>query len=85
MVLSNISTRSVDKVVEDFVLVAEDVVVDVEHLGRLSSENERLHEATHWTHVIRQLSSHLDRTTASSFSDITNRISRMTSHYQDQL
>ena len=63
MVLGHICTRPVNKVVEDLVLVAENVVVDVEHLGRLSSEDERLHETTHQTHVVGQLTSHLDTIT----------------------
>jgi len=59
MILHPFCTRSVDKVVENFVLVAENVVVDIEHLRRLPSEDERLHETTHRTHVVGQLARHL--------------------------
>ena len=59
MVVSSVGTQSVDKVVEHFILVAEDVVVNVEHLWRLSRQDERLHETTHRTHVVGQLTSHL--------------------------
>ena len=60
MVFSDhICARSIDEVMKHLVLVAEDVVVDVEHLRRLSSQDERLHEATHRTHVVGQLSGHL--------------------------
>jgi len=48
---------------ENFILVAENVVVDVKHLRRLSSEDKRLHETPHRTHVIGQLASYLNKTT----------------------
>ena len=59
MVFCHIRARTVDKVVKHFVLVAEDVVVNIEHFWRLSSQDKRLHETSHWTHVVRQLPGHL--------------------------
>jgi len=52
MSFHHICTRSVDEVVENFVLVAENVVVDVEHFRRLPGEDKRLHETPHRTHVV---------------------------------
>jgi len=63
MIFRHVCARAVDQVVEHFVLVAENVVVDVEHFRRLTSQDERLHETTHWTHVVGQLTGHLNTTT----------------------
>jgi len=52
MTVRHVRTRSVDEIMEHFVLVAENVVVDIEHLWRLPSEDEGLHEAAHRSHVV---------------------------------
>ena len=51
--------RGIVVVVEHLVLVAENVVVDVEVLGGLLNEDERLHELAHRFPVVRQLARHL--------------------------
>ncbi len=50
----------IGQVLVDLILVAENVIVHVELLGRLGREHKRLHEATHGLAVVAQLSGDLN-------------------------